>query len=280
METKICSQKREVIISDKRPTVLIGEKLNPTNRKELIEALKSSELEIIKREALNQVEDGADVLDINVGVPGVDEVTLLPIVVKLVSDCVDVPLCLDSSNPDALDAALVAYQGKAIINSVNGDEESLNSILPLVKKYDAAVIGLLMDRNGIPNNVDGRLQIADNIMKRASQLGIPKEDVIFDCVGLSIGTNTRSGLLNLETIKRVKQEFGANMTLGISNISFGMPDRNRINATFLSIAISEGVTCPIVDAAKTRPVALAVDLVLGRDHGGAQYLRDCRKRHW
>lgn len=278
METRIWSANREVIISYQRPTVLIGERINPTGKKDLSEALKSKDMDFIRREAIVQVEAGAGILDINVGVSGSDEMTLLPEAIKVVSGAVDVPLCIDTGNPRAMEAALCVYSGKALINSVSGEEDSLNTVLPLVKEYGAAVVALLLDEKGIPDSAGGRLEIAAKILERADSLGISRDNIVIDCLVMAVSTDMKAGLVALETIRRVRQELDLNITLGVSNISFGMPERGLINNTFLSMAIMEGVTCPIVDAARVRTAVLTADLILGRDNYGARYIKDYRQR--
>ena len=279
METKVNRRGgKEVIISRERPTVLIGERINPTGRKNLAAALKNGDMEFVKKEAIDQVEAGADMLDINVSMTDVDEVSLLPKVIQVVMDAVDVPLCIDSSNPEALKAALEVYDGKPLISSVTDEEKSLNSILPPIKEHGAAVIGLTMDEGAIPNDPDKRASIAEKIVERAESLGIPNEDVIIDCLTLTVGTDIRSGLITIEAIQKVKEGLGVNLTLGVSNISFGMPDRNLINSVFLAMAIFSGVACPIVNVAKVRPIVLATDLLMGRDRLAMRYIEDYRKR--
>jgi 5-methyltetrahydrofolate--homocysteine methyltransferase len=199
-------------------------------------------------------------------------------VVQFVSEKVEVPLCLDSASPKALQAALRVYKGKPLINSVNGGEESLKATLPLVKEYGAAVIGLTMDDEGIPKDPERRVAIAAKIIERAESLGIPRSDVIIDCLTLSVGAEAQAGLVTLEAIRRVKGEFGVNLTLGASNLSFGLPDRPLLNNTFLAMAIAAGVNCPIVDAAKVRPSILAADLILGRDQHAMRYIRAYKAR--
>jgi 5-methyltetrahydrofolate--homocysteine methyltransferase len=277
METRLSGAAKEVVISDCRPTVLIGERINPTGKKKLAAALQAGDMELVRKQAVAQVQAGADILDVNVGVAGVDEVALLPWAVKAVMDTVDVPLCLDSGNPKALEAALKIYQGKPIINSVTGLERSLEEVLPLVKEYGAAVIGLTMADEGIPNDADCRLEIARKIVERAEALGIPREDLIIDCLALTVGADSRAALVTIEAIRKVKADLGVNLTLGASNISFGLPDRNLLNGAFLSIAIATGVTCPVVDVAKVRPIALAADLALGRDNYAMRYIEAYRQ---
>lgn len=278
METRVSSPGKEIIIGDDRPTVVIGERINPTGKKRLAEALKAGDLEIVRKEALSQVQAGADILDVNVGAFGVDEVSLLPKAVQTVMDTVDVPLCLDSSNLDALEAALKAYEGKALVNSVTGEEHSLKRILPLIKEYGAAVIGLVQDDEGIPKDAKRRVSIARKIVERAGAVGIAREDVVIDCLAFAVGADTTSGLAVLEAIQRIKAELGVNMTLGASNISFGLPDRELINNAFAAMAIAAGITCLITDAAKVRPAIIATDLILGRDKHARRYIEAYRQR--
>ena len=278
METRVSSATTQVLITDEGPTVLIGERINPSGKKKLAEALKSGDFDVVRKEAIAQVEAGADILDVNVVSPGVDEITVLPKVVEKVMASVDAPLCIDINHPGALKEALKVYKGKPIVNSVTGEENSLNEILPLVKEYGAAVIGLTIDEEGIPKESDRRVAIAHKIIERAESLEIPPEDVIIDCLALTLGADSNAAVVTLEAIRKVKEELGANQTLGASNISFGLPDRNLVNLTFLAMAISSGVTCPTVDVAKVRPGVLSIDLILGRDRFAQRYIKDVRKR--
>jgi 5-methyltetrahydrofolate--homocysteine methyltransferase len=278
MKTKITSSTKEVFISNDGPTVLIGERINPTGKKKLAEALREENFEVVCREAAEQVNAGAGILDINVSCPGVDEIRMLPRVIERVMATVDAPLCIDINNPNALKGALEAYRGKAIVNSVTGEEKSLNDILPTVQEHGAAVIGLTIDEEGIPKDADRRLAIAQKIVERAASFGIPPEDVIIDCLALSVGADGNAGLVALSAIQKVSQALGVNQTLGASNISFGLPDRNLVNHTFLAMAILSGVTCPTVDAARVRSAVLAADLILGRDRFAQRYVRDFRQR--
>jgi len=278
METRASSPGKEVIIGDSQPTVLIGERINPAGKKKLAEALRAGDLAIVRSEALVQVQAGADMLDINVGTFGVDEVRLLPQAVKAVMDVVDVPLCIDSNNPAALEAAIKVCQGKPIINSVTGEERSLTTVLPMVKKYKAAVVGLVQDDEGIPKDAERRVSIAHKIVQRAEALGIPREDIIIDCVAFAVGADTSSGLTVMEAIRTIKTELGVNMTLGASNISFGLPDRELLNNVFVTMAIATGVTCLITDVAKVRPTVMASDLILGRDKHARRYIGAYQQR--
>jgi 5-methyltetrahydrofolate--homocysteine methyltransferase len=278
METKVASSSREVIIGDNQPTVLIGERINPTGKKKLAEALKAGDLEIVRKEALAQVQAGADILDVNVGTFGVDEVALLPKAVRVVMDTVDVPLCLDSSNPDALEAALKVYKGKPLVNSVTGEEQCLKRVLPVIKKYGAAVIGLVQDDEGIPKDAERRVRIARKIVERVEAAGISREDLVIDCLAFAVGAEPNSGVAIIEAIRRIKAELGVNMTMGASNVSFGLPDRELLNSAFVVMAIAAGATCLIVDAAKVRSIILAADLVLGRDQRARRYIEAYRQR--
>jgi len=278
MQTRVSSLTREVIIGDDQPTVLIGERINPAGKKKLAESLRAGDLEIVRREALAQTQAGADIIDVNVSTFGVDEVALLPRAVQAVMETVDIPLCLDSANPDALEAALKVYKGKPLINSVTGEEHSLERVLPLVKKYGAAVIGLVQDENGIPKDTEGRVRAARKIVERAEAAGIPREDLVIDCLAFAVGAEPTSGAAVIEAIRRIKAELGVNMTLGASNVSFGLPDRELLNDAFVVMTATAGITCLIVDVAKVRPIILAADLVLGKDKRARRYIEAYRQR--
>jgi 5-methyltetrahydrofolate--homocysteine methyltransferase len=277
MKTGVSSVSKEVWITEDGPTVLIGERINPSGRKSLAEALRNGDFDVIVNEAVAQVEAGADILDVNVACPGVDEIAVLPRVLEKVMASVDVPLCIDFNHPGALKEALKLYKGKPIVNSVTGEEKSLNEILPLVKEYGAALIGLTIGEKGIPKESNQRVALAHKIVERARFFGIPAEDVIIDCLALTVGADTHAALVTLDAVRKVNAELGVNQTLGASNISFGLPERHLINHTFLTLAVSSGVTCPTVDAAKVRPAVLSIDLLLGRDRFAQRYLRSIRK---
>lgn len=278
METRISRPTREVVIGGGRPTVIIGERINPAGKKRLAEALKAGDLEVVRSEALAQMKAGADILDVNVGTFGVDEVAVLPKAVQTVMDAADIPLCIDSSNPDALEAALAVYRGKPLVNSVTGEERSLKRVLPMVKERGAAVIGLVQDDEGIPKDAERRVRIAHKIVERAEAAGIPREDVIIDCLAFAVGADTTSGVAVLEAIQKIKAELGVNVTLGASNVSFGLPDRELVNNAFAAMAILAGLTCIITDAAKVRPAIVAADLILGRDRHARRYIEAYRQR--
>ena len=278
METRVSSLKEEVIIGDDRPTVLIGERINPAGKKKLAEALKAGDLEVVRREALTQIQAGADILDVNVGTFGVDEVALLPRAVQAVMETVDVPLCIDSNNTAALEAAVEIYKGKPLVNSVTGEERSLARVLPLIKEYKAAVVGLVQDDDGIPKDARRRVSIAHRIVERAEAVGINRENIIIDCLAFAVGADTNSGLAVMEAIRTIKAELGVNMIVGASNISFGLPDRELMNNAFVAMAIAAGITCLITDATKVRPTVVAADLILGRDKHARRYIEAYRQR--
>jgi len=273
METILEGTQTLVCIAPDRPTVLIGERINPTGRKRLAAELVAGNIAIVKEEALAQVESGADIIDVNVGAAGVDQATVLPRAVEMVQEVVGVPISIDTADPVALEAALKVCQGKALVNSINGDDEILNRVLPLVARYKAAVIGLCMDEEGIPSESQKRMDIAKNILKQAQDMGIPQEDVLIDCLAMAVSADQKAALATLETIRKVRTELGVNMTLGASNVSFGMPDRDVINTAFLAIAIREGVNAPIVNPAHVRQAILAVDVLLGRDEYAQKYIK-------
>ena len=278
METKISSAKKEVIVSDGGPTILIGERINPTGKKKLAAALKAGDFNVMRQEAKAQVEAGADILDVNVVAPEVDEISVLPKAIEIIMSVVDVPLCIDINNPAALKAALKVYEGKPVVNSVSGEERSLSEVLPFVKEYGAAVIGMALDDSGIPKEAERRVEVANKIIERAESLGISREDIIIDCLALAVSSDDRAGFVTLQAIRMVKEQLGVNQTLGASNISFGLPDRPLVNKAFLSLAIEAGVTCPTVDAAQVRATVMATDLILGRDRFAQRYIKDYRQR--
>ena len=278
METRVSTDQREVIIGDGRPTVLIGERINLTGKKSLAAALQAGDLTPLIKEALDQVQAGADILDVNVATSDLDESALLPLVVEALREAADVPLCLDSKNPEALEAALKTYRGKPLVNSVSYEQSSLKEVLPLVRKYRAAVIALPIDQDGVPEDADQRVALIRKILERAESLGIPREDVVADPLALTVGADNAAALITLETIRKIWSTLGLNVTLGASNISFGLPDRELVNSGFLPIAIAAGVNCPILDVAKLRPLVLATDLLMGRDKNARRYIEAYTRR--
>ncbi len=278
METRVASATKEVIIGENQPTVIIGERINPSANKRLAEALKTGNMEdIVRKEAAAQVQAGADMIDVNVGAFGVDEVALLPRAVKAAMEAVDVPLCIDSANPEALAAALKVYKGKPLINSVSGESHSLEKVLPLVKEYKAAVVGLVQDDEGVPKDKERRVSIAHKLVARAESVGIPREDIIIDCLAFAVGADTNAGPEVLKAIRQVKAELGVNQTLGASNVSFGLPERDSLNDAFIALIIEAGVTCLITNVKKELLVVRAVDLLLGRDKRARRYVEAYRQ---
>ncbi len=277
MQTFLRGPSKEIIVNTDGPVVMIGEKINPTGHKKLAQALQEGRLEYVSELVVKQVQAGADILDVNVGVPGIDDVAMLPRVVELVASAADLPICLDSPNPKALAAALPITPGKPLVNSVNGEESSLSAILPLVKERGAAVIGLTLDESGIPTDATKRLAIAGKIIERAARLGIPSEDIIIDPLVLTIGADSNAAKVTLQAVQMIRKEFGVNISLGASNVSFGLPDRPIINISFLVMLIQAGASCLITDAAKMGYYVRAADLLLGRDEFSAAYIRYFRK---
>jgi 5-methyltetrahydrofolate--homocysteine methyltransferase len=273
MKTELTSKTKKVVLDTDGQFVVIGEKINPTGRKKLAAALQEGNLGYVRELASKQVAAGADLLDVNVGVPGVDDVALIQQVVELLAEEYDVPLCLDSPNPTALAAALPLCPGKTLVNSVNGEEKSLNAVLPLVKEHGAAVIGLTMDDNGIPQDVETRVAIAEKIIERAAKLGIPADDIVIDPLVLTVGADQKAASVTLQTIEMVRREFGVNVNIGASNVSFGLPERDTINLAFLSMAIYAGATCAITDPMKYTLHIRATDLLRGRDANALRYLK-------
>lgn len=280
LTTVVRSETQEVSINRDLPTTIIGECINPTGRKKLQEELKEGKFDIVRRDAVAQVQAGAAILDVNAGVPGADEPALLVKLINVVRELTDVPLCIDTANIKALEAALKIYKGKALVNSVNGEETKLSTVLPLIKEYGAAVIGLTLDDEGISKTVEKRLSIAGKIIERATKLGIPLEDIVIDPLALAMGTEDKAGKLALDSIEVISKEFGVNMTMGCSNISFGIPDRPPINASFMAMAIRCGLTCPITNPLieQINMAILAADLSMGRDEFASNWIKAYRKR--
>lgn len=273
MITILKSEKKEVKIGIDRPFVIIGEKINPTGHKKLAAALTEGNFDYVREVAERQLAWGADVLDVNVGVPGIDEPAMIKKVVELVASITDAPLCIDSGNPEVLQAGLAAAPGKPLVNSVSGEESRLASVLPLVKERGAAVIGLCMDDNGIPKTAEERVVVAEKILERAARLGIPAEDVVIDPLVLTVGSESKAGVVTLQTIELLRKNLGVNVNLGASNVSFGLPDRPTVNQAFLSMAIQAGATCAITDPAKLGATIRASDLLLGRDDYAMRYIK-------
>ena len=240
----VCSASTIVHINGPR---IIGERINPTGKKLFKKALQENNIDYILNQALSQVEAGAEILDVNVGLPEIDEKEMMVKVLKAIQGVCDAPLQVDSTKPDVLEAALRAYNGRPIVNSDNGEEKSLSTVLPLVKKYGATVVGLTLDENGIPKTAEERFQIAKRIVERAEALGIPREDVFIDCLTLTVSAEQAACKETLEGLHRVKTELGCKTALGVSNISFGLPYRELVNSTFLTMALEEGLDLPIIN---------------------------------
>jgi 5-methyltetrahydrofolate--homocysteine methyltransferase len=272
MITILRGSDKEVLIDTEGPVVIIGECINPTGRKKLVNTLLENNKDYVLELAKKQIDEGADVLDVNVGFPGVDDVRLLPETVKVLQDNFDVPLCIDSPNPAAIEAALRVARGKCLINSVNGEERSLNTLLPLAREFGAAIIGLCMDDDGITHDPEKRLSIAEKIIERAIRAGIKQEDVIIDPLAMAVSADPRACIVTLETIRLVHQKLGNNITLGASNISFGLPDRESLNAAFMAMSIYNGLSCPIANPEKITAIVRAADLLLGRDDYAVRFV--------
>ena len=280
LTTLVTSKTRTVEIQRDNPTVIIGERINPTGRKKLLSELKEGKFDIVKNDAIAQVEAGAKIIDVNAGVPGANEEALLKDMIYAVMDATDMPLCFDTADNKALETALSIYEGKALINSINGEEERLAAVLPLVKEYDAAVIALCMDDDGIPPTAEARFKVAAKMIEQAGKLGISADRLVIDPLALTMGSDHNAGRIAIDTIKMVVEEFGVNITMGVSNISFGMPDRPAINATFLAMAILAGLTCPITNPLEEEIILAvrAADLVMGRDEFGMNWIKSYRSR--
>jgi 5-methyltetrahydrofolate--homocysteine methyltransferase len=279
METVLQSRSKTVTIGPTQPFCIIGERINPTGRKRFAEELRGGDLSTVTEDAIAQTEAGADMLDVNAGIPLVDEADLLQQMLRTVQDASDLPICIDSSVIEALEAGLAAYEGKALVNSVTGEDDRLEEILPLVAKHGAAVIGLANDETGIPETPQQRLEIATKIVKVAGDHGIPPEDVVIDPLAMTVGAATDAVTVTLETIRLIREHLGVNMSLGASNVSFGLPDRHALNAAFLPMAMEAGLTSAIMS---TAPVVVesvrAADLLLGHDEWGMRWIAAHRAR--
>lgn len=265
MKTLLRGRTKEVIIDTEGPVVIIGESINPTRRKRLVSTLQENDFGYLLELAEIQINAGADILDVNVGFPGVDDEKLLPEAVKAIQNRFDVPLCLDSPNPKAIIAALKAAEGKCLINSVNGNASSMEALLPVAKEFGAALIGLCMDDEGITNDPSKRLEIAEKILESALHKGIKEEDIIIDPLAMAVSAEPQACVITLRTIRLIHEKLGHNITQGSSNISFGLPGRDSLNSVFVALSILNGLTCPIANPEKIIPVIRATDLILGRD---------------
>jgi 5-methyltetrahydrofolate--homocysteine methyltransferase len=280
METVLSSKTKTVVIGPEQPFTIIGERINPTGRKKLAAAMAEGDFSMVAADAQAQVAAGAAMLDVNSGVPGADEPEIMRMAVQTVMEAVSVPLCFDSPNPAALEAALEIYSGKALINSTTGEQEALERVLPLAKKYSAAVICLCNDERGPIQDPFERLGVAKKIIAHASDYGIPPEDLLFDPLVMTVSSDSNAGRVTLETIRLLKQELGVNMTGGASNVSFGLPDRPSLNATFINLAVGAGLNSAITNPLDedVRKAILAADLFLGRDEYCGRWIRFYRQR--
>lgn len=272
MKTILKGETREVTIDTGGPVIIIGECINPTRRKKLVSTLETGDFSYVLELAESQIRAGADVLDVNVGFPGVNDVKLLPEVVLVLKEKFGVPLCLDSPNPEAIEAGLRAAGGKCLINSVNGEQRSMNVLLPVAKEYGAAIIGLCMDDEGITHDPFKRLAVAEKILERAVRAGIKEEDVVIDPLVMAVSADPKACLVTLETIRLVHEKLGLNITMGASNISFGLPGREVLNSAFMALSIINGLTCPIANPEKITSAVRATDLILGRDDYAVRFV--------
>ena len=280
METKLTLKEKTVTVSPNHPFVMIGERINPTRRKKLAATIEQGDFSMVQEDARAQVEAGAQVLDINAGIPGADEPALLRSAAQAVMEVVNVPLCFDSANPDALAAALEVYPGKALINSTTAEEKMMQTVFPLAKQYGAAVIGVITDDKGVPATPADRLRVAENLIKCAGDFGVPVENIIIDPLALTVSADHRQARITLDSIELIRKELGVNMNLGASNVSFGLPDRKIINVAYLALAISRGLTTAITDPTvpEIQTTLLACNLLMGRDEYSGRWIKAFRAR--
>ena len=278
-ETVVSSATREVVIGFDHPFVIIGERINPTGRKLLAAEMAAGDYSRVAADALAQVAAGAHMLDVNAGIPLADEPAILAESIKLVQSLTDVPLSIDSSIVAALEAGLAVYKGKPLVNSVTAEEERLESVLPLVKKYGAAVVAISNDETGISEDPDVRFEVAKKIVERAEDFGIPRSDVVIDPLIMPVGAINLAGRTAFHIIRRLREELKVNTTCGASNISFGLPNRNGLNAAFLSMAIGAGLTSAITSPLHTEVIAatMGADVLMGHDKDCTRWIRQFRQ---
>ena len=278
MQTVVTSPTKTVIIGDENPFCIIGERINPTGRRIFQEQVRAGDLSAIIKDVKAQVDGGADMLDVNMGVPLTDEADLMRQAIKMVQELTDLPICIDSSVLEALEAGLQTYQGRALVNSTTGEDDRLDHILPLVKKYDAAVIALPNDETEIPMTVEDRLKITEKILRACDKHGVSHDRVVIDPLAMPIGAEPQAGNLFFETVHEIKTRWGLNMTCGASNVSFGMPNRHAINAAFLPAAMAVGLTSAVMDARTPEIVSAvrATDILLGNDQYGGNWITSFR----
>ena len=275
MHTIVSSATKTVTIGADQPFCIIGERINPTGRKVFQEQLRAGDLSAVEKDVRDQVAMGATMLDVNMGAPMIDEAEMLGRAVTMIQELTDLPLCIDSSVVEALEAGLAAYKGKALVNSITAEDERMELILPLVKKYGAAIIALPNDEFEIPEEPERRLELVRYIVEQATgKYGIPIEDIVIDPLAMPIGADSQMVVRTMKTIELIRDEFGLNMTLGASNVSFGMPDRHTLNAVFLPMAMKAGLTSAIMDSRTASNVAAvrAADLMMGNDEWGANWI--------
>jgi 5-methyltetrahydrofolate--homocysteine methyltransferase len=278
-QTVLQGRSASVTISAEAPFCIIGERINPTGRKKFAAELRGGDLSTVTADALAQAEAGANMVDVNAGIPLVDEPELLKDMLRTVQAAVDLPICIDSSVIEALEAGLSVYEGRALVNSVTAENERLEEILPLVARHGAAVIGLANDETGIPETPQKRLECARKIVSVAADYGIAKDDVIIDPLAMTVGADTEAVTTTLATISLIRDELGVNMCLGASNVSFGLPQRHVLNAAFLPMAMAAGLTSAIMSTAPVCVEAVrAADLLLGHDAWGSSWIAAHRAR--
>ncbi len=279
MDTVLRSRSKTVTIGSGQPFCIIGERINPTGRKKFADELRGGDLSTVTADALAQAEAGADMLDINAGIPLVDEPELLKAMLRAAQDAVDLPICIDSSVIEALEAGLSVYEGRALVNSVTAEDDRLQEILPLVARHGAAVVALANDETGIPATPEERLKHARKIVSVAGDYGIGPEDIVIDPLAMTVGADTEAVTTTLATIALIRRELGVNMCLGASNVSFGLPQRHALNAGFLPMAMAAGLTSAIMSTAEVCVQAVrASDLLLGHDAWGASWIAAHRAR--
>jgi 5-methyltetrahydrofolate--homocysteine methyltransferase len=278
-DTVVSSATKEVVIGFDRPFVMIGERINPTGRKILAEEMAAGDFSRVERDAVAQVEAGAQMLDVNAGIPLADEPAILAKAIQLVQSVTDVPLSIDSSIVAALEAGLAVYKGKALVNSVTGEEERLEAVLPLVKKYGAAVIAISNDETGIAEDPDVRFAVAKKIVERATDYGIPRSDVVVDPLIMPLGAINQAGVQAMHIIRRLRNELQVNTSCGASNISFGLPSRGGINAAFLCMAIGAGMTSAITNPCHEEILraVMGADAMMGHDPSCMRWLKKFRE---
>ena len=280
MHTVITSSTKTVTIGHDQPFCIIGERINPTGRKKFQAQLRAGDLSGIAIDVATQIAGGADLLDVNMGVPLTDEPALLAAAIKMIQSITDMPICIDSSIIEALQAGLEAYEGKALVNSMTGEDERMELILPLIKRHGAAIIALPNDETGIPATAQERMVITEKILRTVEKYGIPLENLVIDPLAMTVGADPEAVKITLETIYLIREKWGLNMTLGASNTSFGLPNRHALNSAFLPAAMSHGLTSAVMDARTPQIVesVRAADLLLGLDPWGSRWITSFREQ--